>query len=229
MNHTSGRFDAVPGMGIVVGGALAAIGCLPLLPWERFSPGESGLFDPRTRTALQDPFDLGAFALGAGIALVVAGIVWLFLKAPSARRVIGEAATVIALVPILVAGYNIATMDRKIDEVFRAALEEATGQRLTDSEVGLARAELERLGIKVSLQPGIYLTVVGGFVGLAGSLMALRPRKAQPAASMPGFEPPPPPPPPVAGPAPQASDIWGVPEPGGPSGQSSGSEENRPS
>jgi hypothetical protein len=226
MNRTSARLDAIPGMGILAGGALAVIGCLPLLPWERFSPGQSGLFDPRTRNALEDPFDLGVFALGAGIALVVAGIVWMFLKAPAVRRVIGEVATVIALVPVLVAGYNIATMDAKFDEIFRIALEEATEQRLTDSEVDLARATLERLGIKVSLQPGIYLTLVGGVIALAGSLMALRPRKTQPAAGVPGFEPPATPLPPPAPPA-QAPDVWGVPEPGGPGGQGSG-EEGRP-
>jgi hypothetical protein len=226
MNRTSARLDAIPGMGILVGGAIAVIGCL--LPWERFSPGQSGLFDPKTRNSLEEPFDLGAFALGAGIALLVAGIVWLFLKSPSVRRVMGEVATVVALVPILVAGYNIATMDEKFDEVFRVALEDATGQGLTDEEVNLARAELERLGIQVSLQPGIYLTVLGGLVGLAGSLMALRPKKSQPAAGVSGFEPPAPPPPPVPGPARQASDIWREPEPGGPSGRGSGSEENRP-
>jgi hypothetical protein len=228
MNRSSVRLDAIPGIGILAGGALAAIGCLPLLPWSKLSPGQSGLFDPRTRNALEEPFDLGAFAMGAGIALVVAGILWLFLKAPSVRRVIGEVATVIALVPILVAGYNIATMDEKFDEVFRVALEEATEQRLTDEAVDLARTELERLGIKVSLQPGIYLTLVGGLLGLVASLMALRPRKTQPAAGMPGFESPAPPPPPVERQASQASDIWGVPEPGGPIGQSPGSEEDRP-
>jgi hypothetical protein len=220
MNRTSARLDAVPGMGIAAGGALAAIGCL--LPWERFSPGQSGLFDPRTRNALEEPFDLGAFALGAGMALAVAGIAWLFLKAPSVRRVMGEVATVIALIPILVAGYNIATMDEKFDEVFRVALEEATEQRLTDSEVDLARAELERLGIEVSLQPGIYLTLVGGLIGLAGSLMALRPKKTRAAAGTSGYEPPAPAP----ASSPERPDVRSAPEPGGPSGP--GAEEDRP-
>lgn len=180
MDHTQARFNAVPGALTVAGGAIAVIGCL--LPWGELSPGQSGLFSPETSNAIDEsPFDLGWFALAAGMALVAAGIVLLFLSAPPVWRVIGEVAIVVGLVPILVGGYNVATKDRKVDEIIRNEVEESTGQRLTDPELDRFRAELERIGIEVTLELGVYLTILGGLVGVAGGLIALRAGKPQPA------------------------------------------------
>jgi hypothetical protein len=216
-HHTEPRIDVVPGIVTVAGGAITVIGCL--LPWGRLSPGQSGLFAPVAHNAIEEPFELGWFALGAGIALTVCGVLLLFMNNWSWRRAIGEAAIVVSLVPIFVAGYNIATFDQKVDEVIRVGVEESIGRRLTDQELERFRAEIERIGIDVSLQFGVYLAILGGLGGVAGSLLTLRPGGSRErAGGGSGFEPSPPP---IQAPTPprQAPETWQVPEPGPPGGQ----------
>lgn len=218
MNHTQASSNPVPGIVTVAGGAVVLIASF--LPWGRVTAGQSGLFPEETGSA--PDFDFGWFAVAAGVALVVAGIVMLARNVPPVWRAMATLAILSGAIAVLVTGYNIATKDRQVDNAIREGIEETTGQQLTDQQLEAVKAELERIGIEVSLQFGIYLTILGGLAGMAGGLMALRSRKPQPAAGTAGFEPPAPPTAPLT----QAPDVWGAPEPGGPSDQ--GSEEDRP-
>jgi tryptophan-associated transmembrane protein len=220
MNGTQGRSNPLPGVLTVAGGMLVLITCF--LPWGKVSAGQSGLFPEETGNAID--FDFGWFAVTAGVALLVAGIVMLVRNVPSIWRAMGALAIASGIVAIIVTGYNIATKDRQVDNAIREGIEETTGQQLTDQQLEAVKAELERIGIEVSLQFGIYLTILGAVVGLAGGLIALRTKEPQPTREASGFEPPPstvqaPPPPP------QAPETWQVPEPGTPRG--GGPEEDR--
>jgi hypothetical protein len=208
MNQTQARSNTLPGIVTVVGGVIVLI--TSFLPWGKVSAGQSGLFPEETGTAVD--FDFGWFAVAAGAALVIAGIVMLARSMPSVWRAMGTLAIASGLVTILVTGYNIATKDRQVDDAIREGIEETTGQQLTDQQLEAVKVELERIGIQVSLQFGIYLTILGGLVGIAGGLLALRARETQPAAGVSGFEPSSP----TQAPPPPPTETWGAPEPGTP-------------
>jgi hypothetical protein len=219
MNGTQARSNPLPGIVTVAGGVLVLITCF--LPWGKVSAGQSGLFPEETGNAID--FEFGWFAVAAGVALVIAGIVMLVRSVPSVWRAMGALAIVSGVLAIIVTGYNIATKDRQVDNAIRDGIEESTGQVLTDQQLEAVKVELERIGIEVSLRFGIYLTILGGLVGLAGGLLALRTKESQPIGGMSGFDAPssvvqaPSPPP-------QAPETWQAPEPGSP-GQ--GPEEDR--
>jgi hypothetical protein len=218
MNQAQGSSNPVPGILTVTGGAVVLIASF--LPWGKVTAGQSGLFPEETGSA--PDFDFGWFAIAAGLALVAAGIVMLAANLPSVWRAMATLAIVSGAIAVLVTGYNIVTKDRQVDNAIREGIEETTGQQLTDQQLEAVKAELERIGIEVSLQFGIYLTILGGLAGLVGGVMALRSKKVQPAAGMSGFEPPATPP----ASSPEKPGVWSAPEPGGPGGQ--GSEEDRP-
>jgi hypothetical protein len=213
MNGTQARSNPLPGIVTIAGGAIVLI--TSFLPWGKVSAGQSGLFPEETGNATD--FDLGWFAIAAGAALIVAGVVMLARNLPSVWKTMGGLAIAAGLVAILVTGYNIATKDRQVDDAIRDGIEESTGQQLTDQQLEAVKAELERIGIEISLQFGIYLTILGGLVGIVGGLIALRTKGTQPAGAVSGFEPSSPvqaPPP-----SPQPGEAWQAPPPERPAGQ----------
>jgi hypothetical protein len=207
MEGAQARTNPLPGILALVGGGIVLIASF--LPWGKVSAGQSGLIPEETGNAAE--FDFGWFAVAAGAVLLVAGVVMLIGRAPSAWRALGVVAIVAGVIAILVAGYGIVTKDRKVDDAIREGVEETTGQRLTDEQLDQVKAQLQLLGIEVSLQFGIYLTMLGGLVGAVGGILALRAGEPAGAPSTSGFEPapaPPPAPPSVPDQAPARSEPW---------------------
>jgi len=202
MEHDRARTNTLPGVLALAGGVLAVIACF--LTWGTASPGQSGLFAEESLNATD--FDFGWFAIAAGVALLGAGVIWLAGRA-SMERPLAVVAIVAALAVVLITILNVATKDQQVDDSLRRDFEQAAGRPPTEEEFALVKAELERLGVAVTLEFGIYLTLLGGVMGAAGGLLGLRTTRSgreppsayespPPPALVIPQEPPEPPPPP---------------------------------
>jgi hypothetical protein len=189
---SEGRPSPVAGIVMLAGGAVLVVGSL--LAWVTVNLGRTlGGLSVDVKGTDAD----GTISLVCGIVAAVVAIVALVVANRGARRAMAIVAIVAGLIGGGVALYDISQKNNQLDKGFRQAIEQRTGQPATDAQLRALKAILERLGIKVSLGPGIYVTVIGGAIALAGGIIGVvRPGAAAPIVAAPEGEsttaPPPP-------------------------------------
>lgn len=160
---TAGRRSGLaPGILAVIGGVLLVVGSL--MSWvETAGPVASeAVHGIRSRE--------GKVAFVCGLILIAAAVVgWLASTSTPARAMF-----VVALVASLIASgfllYDVLTKDRQIDDAIRTLVEVRTGRVLTDQQVARAREILARQGFSIEFQPGIWIALAGGLVGVVGAV-----------------------------------------------------------
>ena len=173
---------------VTVGGAVIAV-VGSVLTWARWSVGPA--LGGASGSAAGTTSTEGKVVLALGVVLALVGMT----MAVAARRDLLVAMAVVAILAGLVAaGLAINDIARKSQiqntfvQGFRRGFQQSTGTRLTDAQVRLL---MDRLGIKVSLGPGVFVAVAGGLIGAAGGIAGLalserKPRRPETA----GAEPP---------------------------------------
>jgi hypothetical protein len=165
---SEGRPSPIAGIVMLAGGAVLIVGSL--LAWVTVNLGRTlGGLSVDVKGTDAD----GTISLVCGIVVAIVGIVALAIKSRGVRRAMAIVAIVAGLIGGGVALYDISQKDNQLDTGFRQAIEQRTGQPATDAQLRALKAILERLGIKVSLGPGIYVTAIGGLVALAGGVMGV--------------------------------------------------------
>ncbi len=172
----------------VAASAVAALGGIVMIVgsfmvWAKVDFGKLSQFGGPTGGASVNGLDAdGKLTLACGIVLVVAAAVLL----TRAGRGIAKAMAILALVAGLLGGaialYDITQKDKQIDDAYRQGIQEQTGKPATDQQLQELKDLLDRLGVKTSLGVGIYVTALGGLVGLIGGIMGLAAKTPTPAA-----------------------------------------------
>lgn len=165
---TSGRTSPVAGVLVLVGGALAAVGCR--LDWFKFRADLTSVGGGVSERALKGP-DLsdGKIFIWVAVALVVIGVVMLLLRQRGARITLSVLSFLGAA---FVGGFGLYdALTPKAPVIDEAA------KQLSGAGVERARQFLENLfdqGIlKITVQIGLWLVVAGGAVALVGALAGL--------------------------------------------------------
>lgn len=207
-SSTPGRTSPVAGLLVLAGGALTAVGSL--LSWFEVRADLSSIGQPVQTESVKglDTSD-GGILIWVGVGLVVLGVALLFLRQRGGR--IGL--SVLALLAGAFAG-GVGLYDALTPKT--QAIDEAS-KGLSGVGVQQAKQFLEGLfddGIlKITVQIGLWLVVVGGAVALIGALVGLFMRSrvpVAPAAAPTGFATEP------QTPAPAVSSSWAQPEASGP-------------
>ncbi len=193
---TSGVQGVAIGL-LMLGGVLAVLGSA--LNWFRFSANLSGVGGATTTNSVKglDGSD-GVITLILGLVLVVVGVLLATVRARGSRLGLALGGLLAALVAGGIGIYDAATAKSR-------AISSAVGKVPLGQRVQI-RALLDRLFasgvLKISLQIGIILLVIGAGIAVIGALVALVSPQPQPAVQVPQAAIPPPPE--DAGAAPQA-------------------------
>jgi hypothetical protein len=169
MGRPANPINLVAGSVTVAGAVVVVVGSV--LTWARWSVGPA--LGGATGSAAGTTSTEGKIVLALGILLALAGMV----MALAVRRDLLVAMAIVAIVGgLLAAGFALNDIARKsrlentFVQGFRRGFQQSTGARLTDAQVRLLMA---RLGIRVSLGPGLFVAVAGGLLGAAGGVAGL--------------------------------------------------------
>jgi hypothetical protein len=178
--QTVTRTSKGAGAVMAVGGLVASAGAF--MTWVKVDLGRVAQFahlpsGSRTASGLSAGTD-GKIVLACGVVLLAAGILAAVTSSRGARRAMAIVAIVAGLAAAGTVPANLATKDAQINDQLR----KSAGRTLTTAEFNQAKAILERLGFRVSWGIGVYVSLVGGLIGLIGGGMGLASKSRAPAA-----------------------------------------------
>ncbi|HYU58198.1 MAG TPA: Trp biosynthesis-associated membrane protein [Actinomycetota bacterium] len=181
-----GAGTALAALLVILGGAAGALGSL--LTWERVSVdfslfGREGVREI-TRTGFETGY--GQPAIAAGAVILVAGVLLLLLRGTAIRRALAVVALLAGLAAAGLALYESV---------------QVKGRIVDDNAQGRPAEFRDRLeqAVDVGTEPGRWVVVAGGVIGLVGAAAALiaaartrEPARVAPARATTEFEQPPP-------------------------------------
>lgn len=160
------RKDRRPGAVVTLGGLVVLSSAW--LPW--YSWRARGVFTSQIRGVVTMD---GRVAAVCGAIIVVSGVWMLLSTTRSLRSGAHLVAILFGLVAIVLSGYRIARQDAAFTESIRTAIERETGRDATDAHVRRVKAQFRRLGISLSLGPGVFSSPVGGAFAVVGGVLSL--------------------------------------------------------
>src|SRR5205823_4052776 len=173
MGARTTRRSLLAGSACVAGGALTVAGAL--LAWHSVSlsiPGLRLLSFSQSVGGAAGPD--GKVAVVSGVVLVVGGVWIWFSPSPGLGRWAAVAVILAGVFAAALAFADIATKDSQFDSLFRRRVEgfvrDRTGISLSDQQVDRIRTTL---GIHLSLRSGIFVSIAGDLIGVAGGIIVL--------------------------------------------------------